>query len=379
MRVAVIFEHALNAIEDGEWLVGVSWQGGGWVEGERWRFVVDKKHRMWSIGAGCSVGDREFEGTATHKEFANRIDQRHGRPSERGVRDGIASHSGRRCMVHRRMSRLSPISRRLNRPTLALVAMLGVAACETQLDPPPSAGLRIASFSPAMTSMVIDLGLEAHLVGRTPYCRGVAAGVPVVGSLETLDAEMLLRIAPTVVLVQPSVVGVDPSLRGLATQHNFALVAEQLDGIDDIVRAVDAIALACTSVSVDGARDHQVALLRAMRREVAPNAPRVLVLYSIDPLGAVGRGTYLDQVLIAAGGVNAVAREGWLELSPEELVHLEPEVVVVIGMDGASLEALPWNDPPRVVLFDEPDALEPSARAPRVAASLRSLLLGASP
>lgn len=279
-------------------------------------------------------------------------------------------------MVHRRMSRLSPISCGLIRCSVAVVAFLGVVACEVEHAPPPSPGLRIASFSPALTSIAIDLGLEPHLVGRTPFCRGVGRKVPVVGSLDTLDAEMLVRVAPTVVLVQPSAAGLDPALRDFAVQENFTLVAEPLDGIDDIVRAVEAIASACSSAVVDAARERMVALLRAMPREGAPNAPRVLVLYSIDPLGAVGRGTYLDEVLVAAGGVNAVARRGWLELSPEEVVHLEPVVVVVIGSDASSLEALPWHEVPKIIVFDDPDALEPSARAPRVADALRTLLFG---
>ena len=72
--------------------------------------------------------------------------------------------------------------------------------------------LRIVSLSPAMTTMAIDLGLGNDLVGRTPFCRGLESPVAVVGSLEGVDAEVLVRVEPTVVLVQPGAGGSDPAL-----------------------------------------------------------------------------------------------------------------------------------------------------------------------
>ena len=55
----------------------------------------------------------------------------------------------------------------------------------------------------------------------------------------------------------------------------------------------------------------------------------LVMLHSVDPFGLVGRDTYLDEVIRAAGGRNLVRRSGWIEAGVEELVSLEPPVVVL--------------------------------------------------
>jgi ABC-type hemin transport system substrate-binding protein len=70
----------------------------------------------------------------------------------------------------------------------------------------------IASLSPAMTTIVQDLEAGDRLVGRTPWCRGVAH-LPVVGALDGVDAEVLVQLRPAIVVHQPPAAeGSDPVL-----------------------------------------------------------------------------------------------------------------------------------------------------------------------
>ena len=235
--------------------------------------------------------------------------------------------------------------------------------------------LRIASLSPAMTTFVIDLGLGDHLVGSTPFCRGLEGPTPIVGSLSGVDAEVLLRVKPSVVLLQPGVGGADPALLGLAQRNDFAIVQQRLDSLADVEAAIRAIGSACQEG--DGSEEleglcREISLLQSAPRD---SGPRCVLLYSVEPLGAAGEGTYLDEILCAAGAQNALSSQGWLELSAEELIALAPDVVIVFAASSPKgLEALPWSRRPRIVHVDSPDALEPSSRAPAIAEELREAL-----
>ena len=237
------------------------------------------------------------------------------------------------------------------------------------------AQLRIASLSPAMTTIAIDLGLGERIVGCTPFCRGLEAPVPVVGSLEDVDAEVLIRLKPSVLLLQPGAGGADPALVELGARLGFTIVQQRLDTLGDVQEAIRKIGAVCVA-DEDSARVQELcSRIAALQSEGDPQGPRTILLYSVEPLGAAGEDTYLDEVLTAAGGRNILGRSGWVELSVEELLARDPDVVVVFARSAPeSLGALPWARTPRVLVIDSPDAMEPSSRAGSVAAKIRASL-----
>lgn len=290
----------------------------------------------------------------------------------------------RRLRVRRRGSRW------LN---LSLWIGLLATGCEQQVGPTdaatastPSRIERIVSLSPAMTTMLVDLGRQDLVVGRTPWCRGVD-NATVVGTLEGPDAELLLVAKPDLVLVQPPASGLDPSILELQRRVGFELIAQRLDGVDDITEVVQSLAdRGVVSASMAQAWGDRTDFIRtavnAAKESSRADDPSIdlVMLYSVDPFGLVGRGTYLDEVMIAAGGRNLVRRPGWIEAGVEELISLEPPVVVLVlakpddGRRLATLRSLPWKTMPRFEVLLSPDAFEPSTRIYQVVANLRALL-----
>jgi ABC-type Fe3+-hydroxamate transport system substrate-binding protein len=64
--------------------------------------------------------------------------------------------------------------------------------------------LKIVSLVPSLTELVCELGLGAHLVGRTGYCIHPAqtvAGVPKVGGTKTINLKKIRELAPTHVIL----------------------------------------------------------------------------------------------------------------------------------------------------------------------------------
>lgn len=256
--------------------------------------------------------------------------------------------------------------------------------CGASVDEPsggrPDAAPRVVSLSPAMTTTLLDLAPEARLVGRTPWCRG-AASAPVVGTLEGVDAELLVQIRPEVLLVQPPASGVDPVILALRDSLGFRLIARRLDGLADVRATIDEL-VAAKLVDPAARDDWSASTVPPPEEAVEPGTEgRLLLLHGLDPFRAVGTETYLDEMIESAGGVNALRRPGWIELGVEAMVSLDPDVVVVIGAPAnmnTILDAVPWRRAPAVLGFDHPDVFEPSTRIPELNAAFRARLEAAS-
>ena len=283
-----------------------------------------------------------------------------------------------------REGRLRGLLRRFSFALGIALGTLGTGGCERSAseapaDPPASA--RIVSLSPAMTTMLIDIGAKDDLAGRTPWCRGVD-DLPVVGTLEGVDAEVLVAIAPTIVVHQPPATGVDPVLEGLRRRMGFELVGGRMDGVEDIDRTLGRF-------GAHGLGDR--ASIADWRRRLArtfgggdvgvdnASPPRTVIVHAVDPFGVAGTDTYLHDVLLAAGGVNAIEEPGWRTIGAEAMLASSPEVVLVVGgvtVDdmAARLEGLGWSGPPRILTFEDPSAMEPSTRVCDVVDAVRILL-----
>jgi len=263
---------------------------------------------------------------------------------------------------------------------LVCFVFMGPLGCSEGENSGAAATHGIASLSPAMTTIVQDLGAGDRLVGRTPWCRGVDT-LPVVGALDGVDAEVLVGLRPEFVIHQPPAAGPDPVLPALRDRLGFTLIGGRLDGSADVVAAIDGLAAAGIGDPTLTVRFRDA--MESVRRAAAAvdeTSPTVLVLFGVDPFAAAGRDTYLDEVVRAAGGRNVTPRSGWIELSVEEVVGLRPEVVLLVSTDAAAsaaLDAIPWSARPAVVVLESPDALEPSTRMPAVVDEVRRLLAGA--
>lgn len=248
-----------------------------------------------------------------------------------------------------------------------------------------------------MTQALVDLGLGAQIVGRTPFCDSVPGEVPIVGSLLDVDYERLLASRPTHLVVQPAAGGTDPELERLAAVHRWVLIERQLDRLEDVEGFVaelpEAMAPAATLAATaefaafrDRCRE-LAAEVHALRSPAPRPAPLVtLVLVGTEPLTAAGADTFVSEMLQAAGGVNAMKAGGYPELSFEDLVTLNPQAILVLreaSTDEAELARLlrpllaTSTDAVRsgrVVVHVDPLCMLPSTSAPKVVSQLAKTL-----
>ncbi len=239
----------------------------------------------------------------------------------------------------------------------------------------------IVSLSPAITTTLIDLGVGDRIVGRTPWCRGIDDR-PVVGSLEGVDAELLVSIDPDLVLHQPPATGPDPVLLGLQRRHGFRLEGGRLDGAEDVLRLLDTLEALEVGAS-ERIADRRAALEEIVRdgaKSPPADAARTAVLHSLDPVGVAGRDTYLGELVAAAGLQNAAGSGGWRAWSVESLLSSDVDLVLIFSGRGtgdeveARLRDLEWTVPPGILVVSGLDAFEPSTRMPEVLDAVRGRL-----
>lgn len=300
----------------------------------------------------------------------------------------------------------------MRRPHLLLVHLVAIVLLGCSRTPAPEAtvdagtlpgaperlaDLRIVSLSPALTETLVALGLGDVIVGRSTFCTDVPATIPVAGDLRDFDAERLVQLAPTDIVVQPPSAGIDPGLVELATRQRWRLHGHRLDTIDDIRHAATALGASLAPADAeDAARlaHRAAALVEAIdtglqavaARPVPATVNPVLLLFATDPPMAFGRRTYLGEVLERIGGVNAVRNGDYPELSLEDVVGLQPATIVLVRADATQPSApalaslsVPAIRDGRLLTLVEPRAMRPGPSVVVVAEALRALLAGDGP
>ena len=201
--------------------------------------------------------------------------------------------------------------------------------------------VRIACTVPAATQILVQLGAARDLVGVSSFDRPLLPpplqSLPIVGNYLHLDYETLLNLQPTVLVVQMAPTRLPLSLTHFARRNRIALVNVRLNTLHQLYASARLLG-SVTGMTARAARmiaDAQARLADIHRRYALGSHPRVVFLISTQPLMAVGKKTFLDQLIRVAGGNNVGEKlgSGYPALTRETLVDLKPQILL-IGLPG---------------------------------------------
>lgn len=245
----------------------------------------------------------------------------------------------------------------ISRAGLAMAAALVVALLGCRVDNPgpatnASSPTRIVSMSPGLTETLFALGLGDRVVGVTRFCLfpEEAVGLPKVGGYLDPNWEAIVALRPDLVVVMESHSEAQARLERLGIRT--ARFNQQK--VNEILRSFQTLAAVC------GVPDRGDALRLAVEQKLehirvtVEGRPEPRVIMSVGreagsgPLATVwaaGPGTFLDDALSFAGGVNVVpggvtgaypeiTAEGLLQLDPDDILDVIPE----LEADGISAE-----------------------------------------
>ncbi len=196
---------------------------------------------------------------------------------------------------------------------------------------------RIVSMAPSTTETLFALGLGDCVVGVTRYCDypSGTAGITKVGGYVDPSYEAILSLRPDLVILLSS----HREAKRELTKLSIGTLTVPHKTVADIHEAIRLIGQSC------GAQDRANTLLGELnnraedvRRAVeGENPPRVLLCIGRDTssgqLAAIyvaGREGFYDEIITAAGGVNAYRDEQvpYPQLSAEGIIGLNPDVIV---------------------------------------------------
>ena len=243
---------------------------------------------------------------------------------------------------------VTPISR-----ILALTVLVAVASCSsgrrtsdvTNVRTTPH---RVVSLVPSMTEDLFAVGAGDAVVGVSSFTDypPQAKRLPVVASFASIATERVVALHADLAL------GIDAQdrLSGDLRRAGIPVLLLHDDSYEDIFRNLVAVGTitghrdaAITLVARLHARTH--ALVRSVKTR--KRKPSVFVVLGNAPVFTVGKGSYIENLIVMAGGRNAASdvHAPYARYSAEALVARQPDLLIVdpdVHLNDV-LNQPPWN------------------------------------
>jgi iron complex transport system substrate-binding protein len=238
----------------------------------------------------------------------------------------------------------------------------------------PAAEPTIASTVPSVTDLLIGMGCGNHLVAVSNYDdpnRPEIRHLPRAGDLMTIDWEVIAAARPRFLITglregrRPA--GFDQRAAAL----HVKVIYVQVNGRADIDPAIDLLGeLLNEKAKAAAAKKSLDARLNAVTTATAdrPRVPTLLVL-GPDPTRVAGPGSYLDDLLAVAGGVNVVPatanpyptldRERIIALHPQQIIQLLPAATAAESAQARAAWATLPEVTAKVHVITDPYAQQP--------------------
>jgi ABC-type Fe3+-hydroxamate transport system substrate-binding protein len=273
---------------------------------------------------------------------------------------------------------------------VALAFALAGAPRAHAADAPAPQAHRIVSMNPSLTRILVALGAADALVGVDDFSAKAeprVAKLPRVGGLYAPSLESVVALRPDLVVIVPSVQQRDFRAR----LETLAIPVLDLDPVtfDQVLDTIRELGRRVGREEAARARVDAITRTRdAVRRATAGRpAPRTVLVLQREPLFVVGKGTFIDEMIAAAGATNLGAELGgkWPRASAEWLVAAAPEVLLDSDSDPTPAASY-WSRWPslpavahgRVVAVDAGDVTLPGPDLDRALVRLAHALHGDS-
>jgi len=231
---------------------------------------------------------------------------------------------------------------------LAVLTTLSAWALDRHVHRPDAARttdsepIRIVSLVPAITETLFELDAGDRVVGVSDFCDHPpeAASLPRLGSGFTPNYEGVARLRPDLILTDRGSGASQLGLEEIAPTRAMAWLS-----VDEAIQSITAVG--AWVHRPDAARRLATQMRTRLAVPVALDAPRVLLVHGVAAgswaeVWLIQRNSLHGAALRAAGGRNAVERDvpGAARLSLEEVVRLDPEMIIVlVGADPSDREA----------------------------------------
>lgn len=193
---------------------------------------------------------------------------------------------------------------------------------------------RIISLSPANTEILFALDLGEKVVGITDVCDypSQTEEKEKIGGYANPNLEKIIQLKPDLILASH---GNPPELIDQLDELNYTVVGLNPQSIDQVISSIIMVG------RITGKEEEAARLTEEMKKRIEAvlsetsslvenNRPRVLYVVWYKPLWTAGSGTFIDELIQKAGGINIAGDiAGWPQMSLEIVIEKNPQVVIV--------------------------------------------------
>ena len=200
----------------------------------------------------------------------------------------------------------------------------------------PVSPQRIVALAPSVTEIVFALGREKRLAGVTMFSDypEAARKLPKVGSYVHLDLERIVALNPDLCIAvkdgNPKHIADRLAALGIPV---FAVNPMNLESVMETVSAIGSLINAKQEADRI-VRDMQTRVSRVKHALAGIEArPRVFFQIGIDPIVSAGSQTFINELIVMAGGENlAAGKVPYPRFSREQVLDLRPDVIIITSM-----------------------------------------------
>ncbi|MFQ5834681.1 MAG: ABC transporter substrate-binding protein [bacterium] len=207
----------------------------------------------------------------------------------------------------------------------------------------------IISLAPSNTEILFALGLGDRLIAVSEYCNYPleAQNKIKIGGFSTVNIEKVVSLKPDLVLATG---GVQEAVVEELERLGLTVIALNARSIEDVLENIRLVSKAAGQL--EAARELTTKLEQRIKAVTdktkdLPDSQRPRVFYEVqyDPLMTAGPGTFIDNLIHLAGGVNIAsdAAAKYPVYNLETLIERNPEVIIISfwhGSIAASVEGV---------------------------------------
>jgi len=195
---------------------------------------------------------------------------------------------------------------------------------------------RVVMLGPSDTEIVFAIGAGSLAVGADEYSNypPEAAELPRVGDMNT-NIEAVASLNPDLVLGSASM---NAAAVDALRQLGITVYASDPQTLEETIAHIEQVGVL---LNHQAGAEAVAAEMRAAIQYVADkvkDAEPLSVYLEFSPGWTIGSGTFLDELVKLAGGVNISAdQSGWFEVDSEAVIQRNPEVIIYPEIEGVDI------------------------------------------
>ena len=230
-----------------------------------------------------------------------------------------------------------------------IIAILLLFALNVSAQTPP----RIVSLSPNLTEIIIILGGESSLVGRSSACSYIEETkfIPIAGDMGAPNLEKIIMLKANVVVASALRNPSDARIIENLGIKFYLLESESFDNYFSSVETLGKI------IGKEKEAENEIARVKSgisqfkKEAEKISSADKPKVFWEIwnNPLITIGNQSFLNEFIELAGGISITeeVNRNYFEISKESVMIANPDVIIAPGLSPKAVKdmrsGIGWN------------------------------------